>query len=150
MAKRKLISEPTFFPDLTIIGINCQLKDYRLAFFLNRDIHLTLVKIKDLPVFFEKEEVLIEFPLYSCYDAERRINYYLTGNNNAGNKMVTAYKQADFLLMSKGPIDKERSMSVISGIRKINGVQMVFLLENEKIKNLDGIMSDLELHMVNK
>jgi hypothetical protein len=150
MAKRKLISEPASFPDLTIIGISCQLKDYRLAFFLNRDIRLNLVRLDDLPVYSEKEDALFEFPLYTCFEAERRLNYYLMGNNNAGNKMISAYKQADFLLMVKGQNDNAKSASLITGIRKISGIQMVFLLDNDKIKNLEGVMSDLELHLARK
>jgi hypothetical protein len=150
MAKRKLISEPAVFPDLSIVGISCQLKDYRLAYFLNRDMRLNFVKQSDLPVFFEKEEVLIEFPLFTCYDAERRLNSYLIGNNNGNIKLVTAYKQADYFLLSKGQTDSERSPGFNSGIRKINGVQLVFDIETNKIKNLDGIMTDLELHLVRK
>jgi hypothetical protein len=150
MAKRKLISEPATYPDLTIIGLSSQLRDYRLAFFLNRDIGINLVKIKDLPVYSEKEDTLFEFPLYTSYEPARRLNYYLMGNNNAGNRMIPAYKQADFMLMIKGQIDNERSGLLNTGIRKIPGVQMVFNLEIDKIKNLEGIMTDLELHLARK
>jgi hypothetical protein len=37
---------------------------------------------------------------------------------------------------------------LIADLRKIPGVQFAFSIEKEKIKNLDGIMSDLELHLV--
>lgn len=150
MAKRKLISEPASFPDLTILGISCQLKDYRLAFFLNRDLRLNLVRLDDLPVYSEKEDALFEFPLYTCFEPERRHSYYLLGNNNAGNKMIPNYKQADFLLMLKGQADGEKLVALMTGLRKISGIQMVFQLENDKIKNLEGIMSDLELHLAKK
>ncbi len=150
MAKRKLISEPATYPDLTIIGLSSQLRDYRLAFFLNRDVGINLVKIKDLPVYSEKEDCLFEFPLFTCYEPGRRLNYYLMGNNNAGNRMVPAYKQADYILMINGLVDDENSVILNTGIRKIPGVQMVFNLENDKIKNLEGIMTDLELHLAKK
>lgn len=150
LAKRKLVSEPASFPDLTIIGISSQLKDYRLAFHINRESDLSLVKNSDLPVFDEKDEKLIEYPIFSFYEAERRMNYYLIGNNSSTNKMISAYKQADFIFMLKGQPDKEKMLALISVFRKINGIQLVFPLDNEKIKNLEGIMSDLELHMVGK
>ena len=150
MAKRKLISEPATYSDLTIIGLSSQLKDYRLAFFINRDIGINLVKIRDLPVYSEKEDTLFEFPLYTCFEPERRINYYLLGNNNGGTKMIPAYKQADYLMLLHGPVDSERVNSLMIAIRKINVVQLAFALDIAKIKNLEGIMSDLELHMVGK
>jgi hypothetical protein len=150
LAKRKLISEPASFPDLAIIGISSQLKDYRLAFHINRESDLSLVKNSDLPVFDEKEEKLIEYPIFTFYEAERRMYYYLIGNNSSSSKMISAYKQADFIFMLKGQPDNEKMLALISIFRKINGIQLVFPLENGKIKNLEGIMSDLELHMVGK
>ncbi|MHC1777633.1 MAG: IPExxxVDY family protein [Lentimicrobium sp.] len=150
MAKRKLISEPALFPDLIIIGISSQLKDYRLAFHINRESDLSLIKNNDLPVFDEKEEKLIEYPLFTFHEVERRIHYYLIGNNNSTIKMISAYKQADFIFMLKGQPDKEKKLALISVFRNISGIQLVFPMENEKIKNLDGIMSDLELHLVKK
>ncbi len=150
VAKRKLISEPASFPDLTLIGITSQLKDYRLAFHINRESGLSLGKQDDLPVFSEKDEAIVEFPLFSYFETERRLYYYLIGNNNSSLKMVSVYKQADFLMVLKGLPDSERTPALMSVIRKINGVQMVFILENDRIKNLEGIMTDLELHMVGK
>lgn len=150
MAKRKLISEPTSFPDLSIIGIASQLKDYRLAFFLNRDTHLNLSNIDDIPVYFEKEELLIKFPIYSCFEADQRLNYYLIGNNFDRMKMVMAYKQADYLLFLKGQISHERITSLISSIRTIKEIQLVFAIDKDKIKNLEGIMTDLEMHLAKK
>lgn len=150
MAKRKLISEPATYPDLTILGLSSQLRDYRLAFFLNRETGINLVKIKDVPVYSEKEDCLFDFPLFTCYEPARRLNYYLMGNNNAGNRMVPAYKQADYILMINGQVDSEISVKLNTSIRKIPGLQMVFNLENDKIKNLEGIMTDLELHLAKK
>jgi len=150
MAKRKLISEPASYPDLSIVGLNCQLKDYRLAFFINREISLDLIKIDDIPVYSEKEDAFFEYPIYTCYEPERRINYYLLGNNNSGTKMIPAYKQADYLLMLRGPVDFDRVNALMIAIKKINVIQLAFALDIDKIKNLEGIMSDLELHMVKK
>lgn len=148
MARRKLISKPSLYPDLAIIGINSQLKDYRLAFFLNKDTALSLNRLNDLPVFAEKENLLPEYPFFYCHQPSQRAHFYLLGNNHVAAKIIPVYKQADFLLMVRGQLEPDNIMDLTQNIRKINGVQLVFNIDLSKIKNLDGIMSDIELHMM--
>ncbi|KAF0202468.1 MAG: hypothetical protein FD170_1935 [Bacteroidetes bacterium] len=150
MAKRKLISEPSSYPDLFILGINSQMKDYRLAYYLNREASLSLARLDDLPVFSEKDDQLQEYPFYTYSLPERRVHYYFLGNNHPVTKMIPAYKQADYLLMIRGLPENEQISSLSTAIRKINGIQLVFNIDLAKVKNLDGIMSDLELHLLGR
>lgn len=148
MAKLKLISKTPSYPDLSIIGINSQLKDYRLAFFLNQDSDLSLNRLNDLPVFAEKENQLPEYPIFYCHQPSQRAHFFLLGNNHLVSKIIPVYKQADFLLMVRGQLEPENIISLTQNIRKINGVQLVFNIELSKVKNLEGIMTDIELHMM--
>ena len=148
MARRKLISKPSTYPDLAIIGINSQLKDYRLAFYLNKDTDLSLNRLNDLPVYAEKEDLLPEYPLFYCHRPNQRAHFYLLGNNHVAAKIIPVYKQADFLLMVCGQFEPENITDLTQNIRKINGVQLVFNIDLLKVKNLEGIMTDIELHMM--
>ncbi|PKP49659.1 MAG: hypothetical protein CVT94_04475 [Bacteroidetes bacterium HGW-Bacteroidetes-11] len=150
MARRKLITEPSTYPDLFILGINSQMKDYRLAYYLNREASLSLARLDDLPVFSEKDNQLPEYPLYKYSDTHQRTHYYLIGNNHPITKMVPAYKQADYLLMLRGSFEEVRINTLTQSTRKINGVQLVFNIDLSKLKNLEGIMSDLELHLLGR
>lgn len=148
MAKRKLISEPDHFPDLFIFGITTQLKDYRLAYYVNRDCDIMLAKLEDLPLFIEKDEKTINYSLYTYINKAQHQNFYLLINNNDGIRILPNLKQADFLLMVNGQTGTLNVADLIASLRKIPGVQFAFNVEKEKIKNLDGIMSDLEIHLV--
>ena len=148
MAKLKLITKTPSYPDLAIIGINSQLKDYRLAFFLNKDSDLSLNRLNDLPVFAEKENLMPEYPLFYCHHSSQRAHFFLLGNNHAVSKIIPVYKQADYLLMVRGQLEPEEIVSLTQNIRRINGVQLVFNIDLLKVKNLEGIMSDIELHMI--
>lgn len=148
MAKLKLISKTPSYTDIAIIGINSQLRDYRLAFFLNKDIDLSLNRLNDLPVFAEKENLLPEYPLFYCHQPSQRAHFYLLGNNHVTSKIIPVYKQADYLLMVRGQFELENITSLTQNIRKISGVQLVFNLDLSKVKNLEGIMTDIELHMM--
>lgn len=150
MAKRKLITHPLSFPDLTLIGIASQLKDYRLAYFINQNTALELVRMEDVPVFSEKDNNLTPYPLFFWHESTQRTCYYLISNNHPSGKLIPAYKQADFILLMRGPYDDELPQTIIQSIKQISSIQLVFLIDPAKIKNLEGIMSDLELHLVGK
>ncbi len=148
MAKRKLISEPDVFPDLYIFGITSQLKDYRLAYYVNRDCGFMLTKLEDLPVFVEKDKATTNFSLYSYTEPSQHLNFYLLMNNNENIRVLPNIKEADFLLFVNGQTGTLNAADLIADLRKIPGVQFAFHIEKNKLKNLDGIMSDLELHLV--
>jgi hypothetical protein len=150
MAKKKLISEPGSYPGLNIIGIVSPLRDYRLAYFINRDSHLALARIDDLPVFAEKDSITVPYPLFSNYDANLRIHHYLIGNNHLSGKLCPEFKLADFFLFLHGHYETNIPEDLVSSIKGISGVQLVLKVDPAKIKNLEGIMTDLELHMVGR
>jgi hypothetical protein len=50
--------------------------------------------------------------------------------------------------MVRGQLEPQNIVSLAQNIRKINGVQLVFNIDLSKVKNLEGIMSDIELHMM--
>jgi len=150
MARKKLISEPSSFPYLRIVGISSPLRDYRLAYFINRNAGLSLCRFDDLPVFNEKDGVLYDYSLYSCYQSDQRLHYHLIGNNHPAAKLITLYKHADYFLFVASQPDEDKLDNIIASVKSIPGVQLVFRVNNDTIKNLEGIMSDLELHLVGK
>jgi len=150
MAKRKLISDPVSYPGLSIIAINSPLRDYRLTYFINKAAGITLVKSEDLPVFFEKEGREYLYPLFTCYESNLRIHYYLIGNNHIGGKMCPDYKQADYLMLLHSPDESGHAAEIITRVKTITGIQIAMKADLAKIRNLEGIMNDLELHMVGK
>lgn len=148
MAKRKLISAPVSYKGLKILSIISPLRDYKLAYFINRDTSLNLVRKDDLPVFGEKDGKIITYPFFSFADTSQRVHYYLIGNNHTGGKMCPDLKQADFLLFMISQYETAPSDDLFNIIKAINGVQLVQNADPDRIKNLEGLMSDLELHMV--
>lgn len=150
MAKKKLISEPLSYPDLGIIGISSLLKEHRLVHFINQSASLSLVKFDNVPVYQEKKKKLIEFSLFASYDSYKRLHYYLIENLNHEARLIPDKKQADYILLSCGPADPDLTDTLIRNIRSIDGVALAFPIAPSEIKNLEGIMNDLELHMVGK
>lgn len=148
MIKRKLISLTQQLPDLQLIGINTELADYRLAYFINKDISIKLERLENLPVFCEKSKNIKHYPFFEFHDPDRRVNFYLIGNNHQSGKMIDQYAQADYFLLIKGKLSEETNKAILSSLRQITSVTFVFISVLNKIKELDGILQDLELHLL--
>lgn len=136
--------------DIDLIGITTGLNDYRLAYFLNKEASFKLEKLNDLPVFNERIKVLREHSLYAWKDLDHRLNYYLISNDHPDGKMIEQYNQANYFLLIKGKHNAQDSKLLQSLIRKIPSVTFVFVPVISKIKELDGILQDLEIHELNQ
>lgn len=148
MAVKKLKLSPESFPDIEIIGISADLSDYRLAYFINKETTLQLERLDDLPVYSEKLKVTRNFCLYSFTDSDRRIDYFLIKNDHPNGKMIEQYSQANYFLLTKGVLSGDGNKPLQTILRKIVSVTFVFVPDINKIKELDGILHDLEIHVM--
>lgn len=149
MAKKKLIRTPDLYPDLNITGLSTQIKDYRLAFLMNTLLGFKLKKLDDLPVFFTRFNAVQYYPIFSFHDLEQRLYYCLIGNNNTQQPMIQSLKHADYFIFIKGYPGQTRMEEIHSHLKAHSEIQLVFNAEKGKIKNLEDIMTDLEMHLAN-
>jgi hypothetical protein len=150
MVTRKLKLSAESETDIDIIGITTILADYRLAYFLNKEALFKLEKMDDLPVFYEKLKITREHSLFAWHDHDHRLSYYLICNDHSDGKMIDQFPQANYFLFIKGKHNPQDSKALQSQIRKIPSVSFVFAPVISKIKELEGILQDLEIHELNR
>ena len=113
-----------------IIAVASVLKDYRLSFFINQELHLNLEKTDDLISTNKSKEQAKKFSQYYFLDEKSDFEYFLLQNKQLGEIYLKTFKNFDFLFIVK-TIDEE-SIDIGS----------LF----EKIKNIHDIQLALELH----
>lgn len=150
MAVKKLKLSPDGFPDIGLIGIHTDLSDHRLAYFINKETILQLERLDDLPVFNERAKVIRDYCLYHWADVDRRMDFYLIKNSHQEGKMIEQYAQANYFLLIKGVLNGEVTKPLQGILRKIISVTFVFVPDINKIKELDGILQDLEIHVISQ
>lgn len=150
MAVKKLKLVPDSFPDIGIIGISTDLSDHRLAYFINKETILQLERLDDLPVFSEKLKITRNFCLYSWSDIDRRVDYFLFNNDHPQGKMIEQYSQANYFLLIKGLFNGDGNKSLQTTLRRIVSITFVFAPDINRIKELDGILHDLEIHVMSQ
>ena len=140
MAKKIMLgsrNEPSWF---TLAGISCHLKDYRLSFLLNQNMHSSFRKMEDIAG---------GYSLYYHLDDECRNFYYLISNRSEDKLLFPGLKQTDFLLLVEGPMKKSQLERLLKIIRTIPNVLTAFEIKVESLKTFPGFLSDLELHLMN-
>ncbi|MCX6286934.1 MAG: IPExxxVDY family protein [Bacteroidetes bacterium] len=139
MAKKIMLesrAEASFF---TLAGVSCHLKDYRLSFLLNQNLHTGFRKMDDLTG---------NLSLYFYLDEECRNSYYLICNRSEEKVLFPELKQTDFVMLVEGPFKKTQLDRLLKTIRAIPNVLTAFEIQVSSLKNFSGFLADLELHLM--
>jgi hypothetical protein len=140
MAK-KLTFETNLTEGIKMLGLVTHLKDYRLAFFINRKLEIQLKKFADF-------ECSCAKGVYSWYYFSEGSNYpnlTLLSNNHEKGKLIPDFKM-DYIILFKQMFDEKLISKYISKLRKIPDLTLVFPLQISKIKNIDSILEANEMH----
>jgi hypothetical protein len=144
---RKPRLEPAFEEADALIGIASTLPLAQLVYFINRDTHLNLVRESDLQVFSEKTETLEPFRFYYYFDEEYRSEFCLIGNHNEGRFMLPSQRQFGYFLFIYGSCTEQIIISIVKGFKSIPGVQIAAVLPQSPIREMGGVLQDLEIHL---
>ena len=139
--KRKIVVEP--FDDIKIIGICTHLEDYKLAWHINKLLNINLVKYSDII-----NEDGFEFSFY-LYDGGENCNTYnLVEIANAEGRWVKFNPATDYLIVIRNFINDENLMEHLEKIKKIDGVQLAYIIDLEMNSKIDALLEDIEMHEI--
>jgi len=145
MAKKiKLTSGSSY--DYTTIGIACHMKDYRFAFFVNEQLGFHFKRLEDLISGDEKE--LRGYSFYIFINPEDRRNYYLVSNYHEEGRLIPSEKGADFFLIVNDILPASRKKEMIAKIQKVPQAIAAYEIPAGKVKNLELIFEEIEMHLL--
>ena len=145
MAKKiKLTSGSSY--DYTTFGIACHMKDYRFAFFVNEQLGFRFKRLEDLVSGNETESRSFSFYIY--INPEDRRNYYLISNYHEEGRLIPSEKGADFFLIVNDVLTASRKKEMISKIQKVPQALAAYEIPAGKVKNLEIIFEEIELHLL--
>ena len=161
MAVHKVSIEDFEEDDYHLIAIHTSLEDYRLAYFLNRDLEICLSKNEsDIQSLVKQGKT--SFVRFTYEDENRIINWDLVQNknevvgienienrdlfSNSTNSfsstayLLPEYKKVDFLLKI-GNAEKEININeIVSKINSIDNINLVYSVDVDKIKSKNNLI----------
>ncbi len=131
-----------------MLGIVSTNTDYQLAHFINKALDIHFSKYDDF-VFNGSGKKKYPYSWYYCFSEELKVNAYLIANYHRAKKLLPEYKQIDYFIVLENNIDAEQLNEFVNSIRSIKKVTAVFKLNLNKIKNVDILLQENEMHEMN-
>ena len=161
MAVHKIYIEDFEEEDYHLIAIHTTLEDYRLAFFLNRDLEIRLHK-SEFDIQSLVKEGATSFARFTYEDEEKVITWDLVQNKNVvlgtENNLTTdlfsnsknsfsslayllpEYKKVDFFLKIENAANEIDLNEIVTKISAIDGINMVYAVDKDKIKSKNNLI----------
>jgi hypothetical protein len=141
MAKNKLIIEYEY--DFDLYGIISTVKAYKLAWLINKELDLHLVKEEDINFsFLNEEKLVISNYLYQTEHSSFRL-LKNRSEENSSEKMgylLPELNKFDYFIMKNGMIHEYNHSQLLSRLQRIKEIQYIVTLDIEKIKSRENLI----------
>ncbi len=130
-----------FFEETQLLGIVAPVKDYHFCWHLNQLLGFDFRNNTDVEIQLTKKNRHYYFGVYEYGVPNSALSHFVYNNQFDGEYLLPEFKHLDFLWLIKGEIiAQEELRDIVSGIKKINQVQLVTILTNEKIRNKEHLV----------
>lgn len=143
--------------DYDLIAINTAVEDYRLAFFLNESLNLSLSRLKEDIVLHDEEGKEVGFSVYGYEDEQQHLYWSLVQNQQwTENRkdesslfedfrkklfLLSELKNVNFFLKIQGShFDLDEIQDILTKIKKIEKVSAAFWIDAERIRAKNNLI----------
>lgn len=148
MKKRKLEVADDF--GFTVIGICCQLKDYRFSWYLNNKLGISLEKIEDFLFFSAQDKEMGNFSLYQFHKEEENLSFYLINNFSDEQKiLIPKQKAMQYFFIVEGSYHHPFIEECVRKIKDVPQVLTAILFDEQQLKAIDLFLYKLEMYIIN-
>jgi len=131
-----------------MLGIVSTNTDYQLAHFINKTLDIHFSKYENF-IFNESGNKKHPYSWYYSFSEDLKVKAYLIANHHGTKKLLPDYKQIDYFIVLENNIDAGQLSKIVYAIRGIKKVTAVFKLDLAKIKNIDLLLEENEMHEMN-
>ena len=141
MKKAKLFIEPTF--DFELLGLVSPVKDYKMAWLINREMELNLVKVKDL----ELEFISTARMEISQYFLSLPHGFIQLLKNKALNSsqqlayLIPELKTMDYFLLVQDETEQTSIHTFAEHLSKNQFIQSVVRIDISKLKSKENLLT---------
>lgn len=133
--------EDNFFTGARLLGIMSQLKNYRFCWLINANLNLDFRLNTDIEVQLKKKGRNYFFEVYQYCDKDCETEHYIYHNQFEGEYLLPEFKHFDFLWLVRADVFNEENFILLQqNLKKINSIQLVTELTQEKIRHKSNLM----------
>ena len=121
-----------------VYGITSSSKDYRLCWYLNKELGISFSR-KDPITIINKKKETVNHELFVFEDENVQIKYRLIENKKGPSTFLPEAGKADYLLvLDESPV--VLSGEIANRVRKIRPVLLVFEIKIDQLKNKENLL----------
>jgi hypothetical protein len=128
-----------------LIAVVSHLKDYKLAFEINQNLDLDLVRYDDL-AYAVSGDIMCTYAWYRFEDSSSHAVFYLIGSKHQGGNLIPSAKSADFFMLIKNHPDPQEIKQYLAKLRTIPNVITAVEVKPDTVKDIDMLLDINELH----
>ena len=148
MAKKRQTLKTVQDNRISLIGISCHLKSYRLSFALNNALHFKFRRIDDFEVHRPAKDECLGFPFLIYGSAELKNHFCLVANHHPEGKLLPTLREVDYFLMAGEPMDDFIKGKILAQIRSIPQVIGAYEIDPSRTKDMDLLIEEMEMHLL--
>lgn len=148
MAKKKNTLSNGRDDHVSLIGISCHLKSYRLSFSINKALNFKLHRINDFEAPGNPSNEMLCFPFLAFNDDNLKNHFCLVSNHHPQGKLIPELRQVDYFLIAKNPVDKFTKQKMLDKLRSISQVLAAYEIDPNGTRDIDTLMEEMELHLM--
>ncbi len=126
--------------DFIVYGIVSVFRDYKLAWSLNNNLKIELVKGKDIHLQFVDYRLIVSNFLFETENTQIRLIKNRSPENESGERayFVPEMPELDYFLIVRGV--EEFEIDVQESLRTIQGIEYVIKINIDKLKSQDNFI----------
>ncbi len=125
--------------DFILLSITSQLRDYRLCYYLNKELGFDFKKTEDLEIQHKGQQPKY-YSRYLYYLEDISPMYYIVSNKSADGYLIPELKGSDFFIIIKDFIDDEDLDFFIQTVKSIRDVLAIVELDPFKLKSKENLI----------
>lgn len=134
----KNVLRTSFTSDAQLFGICSPLRDYRLAWFINENTSLELIRKDNWGAFGDT----IGFANYKHKLKNIDASFHLISNKSPEGLLIPEKKEFEFLLLIRDCMDKDSINTLIAQVKRIPDVLLLRAIDTNRLKTQTVLLVD--------
>jgi hypothetical protein len=127
--------------DFALIAITTPLKDYRICYFINKQLNFNLKKITDLAVdIYQGNTEPVYFSNYHFQWEATETDFFFIANRGSDGLLIPEMREVDYFLLIKNFIDETDLNAIVSGLNRITEILAAVKIDPKKIKSRENLL----------
>lgn len=126
--------------DFILISVTSGLKDYKLCYYINKQLNTDFKKVGDYCLDLTAANELRPFSQYFFKIESSETEFYIIANHGTAGPLITEMAHVDYFMLIKNHFDKQDLEDMLSRLRQIENIVSVVEIDPKMIKSNENLM----------